>query len=79
MFSSRKRPGSRLATNELKFLLQSVYLCAEGLSALIAQYESQGTIKGVKICAAAPSVNHLLFAEIVFYCAVLLRQSATMS
>lgn len=35
----------------------------EGLSGVIAQRERQGTIRGVQIYYAAPSINHLLFAD----------------
>lgn len=38
-------------------------LCAEGLSALINKYESQGLIHGIKISRQAPSVSHLLFTD----------------
>jgi hypothetical protein len=38
-------------------------LCAEGFSALLHKAEAEGLISGVKICPAAPSVSHLLFAD----------------
>jgi hypothetical protein len=38
-------------------------LCAEGFSALLQQAERDGKIAGVKVCQAAPSVSHLLFAD----------------
>ena len=38
-------------------------LCAEGFSALLNAAESAGLITGVKICANAPSISHLLFAD----------------
>jgi len=38
-------------------------LCAEGFSALLQQAERDGKIAGVKVCHAAPSVSHLLFAD----------------
>ena len=38
-------------------------LCAEGFSALLNASESAGLITGVKICANAPSISHLLFAD----------------
>jgi hypothetical protein len=44
----------------------SVYLfllCAEGLTSLIKSEEEAGNILGVKVCRAAPTVSHLLFAD----------------
>lgn len=38
-------------------------LCAEGFSALLHKAEADGLISGVKVCPAAPSVSHLLFAD----------------
>jgi len=38
-------------------------LCAEGLSALLQQAESDGKIEGIKIRREAPRVNHLFFAD----------------
>jgi hypothetical protein len=38
-------------------------LCAEGLSALLQRAEEEGKIQGIKVCRAAPRVNHLLFAD----------------
>ena len=37
---------------------------AEGFSALLKKAEREGLIVGVKVCQAAPSVSHLLFAMI---------------
>ena len=38
-------------------------LCAEGLSAMLKNEESEGHIKGVAVCRGAPRVSHLLFAD----------------
>ena len=38
-------------------------LCAEGFSGLINAAEERGSIQGVTICAGAPSITHLLFAD----------------
>lgn len=38
-------------------------LCAEGFSALLSKAEEEGKIHGIRICRAAPSVSHLLFAD----------------
>jgi len=38
-------------------------LCAEGFSGLINDAEARGIIQGVTICARAPSITHLLFAD----------------
>lgn len=38
-------------------------LCAEGLSALLRKYESLRLIHGIRVCRAAPSISHLLFAD----------------
>ena len=38
-------------------------LCAEGFSSLLHKAETDGRIKGVKICPRAPSISHLLFAD----------------
>lgn len=38
-------------------------LCAEGLSALISQFVSNGSLQGLKVCDGAPVINHLLFAD----------------
>lgn len=38
-------------------------ICAEGFSALLRRAESEGGLKGVKVCPNAPSVSHLLFAD----------------
>lgn len=38
-------------------------LCAEALSRLISHAEVTGLIHGVKICARAPAVSHLFFAD----------------
>ena len=38
-------------------------LCADGLSALLQQAESDGKIEGIKIRREAPPVNHLFFAD----------------
>ncbi|CAL2238950.1 unnamed protein product [Prunus armeniaca] len=37
--------------------------CAEGLTALIAQKEREGFLKGVSICRGAPAISHLFFAD----------------
>jgi hypothetical protein len=41
-------------------------LCAEGLTTLVKKYEGRGDIHGVKVCRAAPSITHLLFADDCF-------------
>lgn len=38
-------------------------LCAEGFLALLHKAEADGLISGVRVCPAAPSVSHLLFAD----------------
>ena len=38
-------------------------ICAEGLSALIHQYEERKLIHGIRICNKAPIVSHMLFAD----------------
>lgn len=38
-------------------------ICAEGFSTLLNAAEERGDLAGVKICQAAPSINHLLFAD----------------
>ncbi|XP_074346913.1 uncharacterized protein LOC141685724 [Apium graveolens] len=38
-------------------------LCAEGLSAMLHQYERRKLIQGVKVCKQAPSITHMLFAD----------------
>jgi hypothetical protein len=38
-------------------------ICAEGFSALLNQAEEDGQLEGIRICNAAPSFNHLLFAD----------------
>ena len=38
-------------------------LCAERFSALLKRVERDELISGVKICQAAPSISHLLFAD----------------
>lgn len=38
-------------------------ICAEGFSALLNQAEEEGELEGVTICALAPSITHLLFAD----------------
>jgi hypothetical protein len=38
-------------------------ICAEGLSAMLQRAERDGKIMGIKVCRAAPSVNHLFFAD----------------
>jgi hypothetical protein len=38
-------------------------LCAEGFSGLLHHAESVGNIKEIKLAPAAPTVNHLLFAD----------------
>jgi hypothetical protein len=37
--------------------------CAEGFSALMNHAEEDGSLEGIRICNAAPSFNHLLFAD----------------
>ena len=39
-------------------------LCAEAFSALLKKGEDDGLIAGVKICNSAPSISHLLFADV---------------
>ena len=38
-------------------------LCAEGFSALMKAGKEEGRLQGVSICAKAPSITHLLFAN----------------
>jgi len=38
-------------------------LCAEGFSAMLNAAEEEGRLQGVSICATAPSITHLLFAD----------------
>jgi hypothetical protein len=38
-------------------------ICAKGLSAMLQRAERDGKIVGIKVCRAAPSVNHLFFAD----------------
>jgi hypothetical protein len=38
-------------------------ICAEAFSVLLQKAEDEGTIEGVKICAGAPKINHLFFAD----------------
>ena len=40
-----------------------IFLCAEGFSSLLNDAEMNGRIQGVSICAGAPSITHLLFAD----------------
>lgn len=42
-------------------------LCAEGLSAIIRNYEATGLVHGCKIARGAPSVSHLLFADDCYF------------
>lgn len=37
--------------------------CAEGLSALLQNAESERKIEGIRVCRGAPRVNHLFFAD----------------
>lgn len=38
-------------------------ICAEALSAMLQRAEEEGKIEGIKVCAAAPRINHLFFAD----------------
>jgi hypothetical protein len=38
-------------------------ICAEGFSSLLNKAEEDGQLEGIRICNAAPSFNHLLFAD----------------
>jgi hypothetical protein len=38
-------------------------ICAEGFSVLLNKAEEMGMLPGVRICHAAPRINHLLFAD----------------
>jgi hypothetical protein len=38
-------------------------ICAEGFSGLLNEVERVGNMEGVTICANAPSITHLLFAD----------------
>jgi hypothetical protein len=38
-------------------------ICAEGFSSLLHNAEINDSIQGIKVCAAAPSITHLLFAD----------------
>ena len=40
-----------------------IFLCAEGLSSLLAHAEEVRGIEGVRVCRNAPSVSHLLFVD----------------
>lgn len=40
-------------------------LCAEGLSALIADEEERGNLIGIQVCRDSPTISHLLFALIL--------------
>ncbi|XP_074333675.1 putative ribonuclease H protein At1g65750 isoform X1 [Apium graveolens] len=42
-------------------------LCAEGLSAMIREYEKCGLLHGCKIARNAPSISHLLFADNCYF------------
>lgn len=42
-------------------------LCAEGLSAIMRNFEETGLLHGVKVARGAPSVSHLLFADDCFF------------
>ncbi|XP_074346242.1 uncharacterized protein LOC141685013 [Apium graveolens] len=42
-------------------------LCAEGLSAMIREYEKCGLLHGCKIARNAPSISHLLFADDCYF------------
>ena len=37
--------------------------CAEGFTTLLTQAKSEGRIKGLSICRAAPKVTNLMFAD----------------
>jgi hypothetical protein len=38
-------------------------ICAEGFSSLLHHAEMTNSIQGIKVCAEAPSITHLLFAD----------------
>jgi hypothetical protein len=38
-------------------------ICAEGFSSLLNEAERAGNLEGITICANAPCINHLLFAD----------------
>lgn len=38
-------------------------LCAEGFSALLQRAQKEGKIEGIRVCRAAPRINHLFFAN----------------
>jgi hypothetical protein len=38
-------------------------ICDEGFSSLLNAAEGEGKLQGVLICAGAPSITHLLFAD----------------
>ena len=42
-------------------------ICAEGLSAIIQEYEHKGLIHGCKVARAAPRISHLFFADDSFF------------
>lgn len=41
--------------------------CAKGLTSLIKQAEIMGDIHGIRICRRAPSISHLLFADMIAF------------
>jgi hypothetical protein len=38
-------------------------ICAKGFSTLLNVAETRGELTGIKVCSAALSINHLLFAD----------------
>jgi hypothetical protein len=51
-------------------------VCAEGFSVLLNKAEVDGVLPGIRICHAAPSINHILFADESLVLMKASRQSA---
>lgn len=46
--------------------LSPIYLSlvADGLSVLLNPFKQQGRVEGIRVCRRAPSISHLLFADV---------------